>query len=1490
MADKNRRKSSILKIPKTAKTRAPLQDVDALEIKSSPDDEITSHTALRRRVSFAGKNFVKEFCAEADIASVFHAPEYEQLLLTSDSSNNTHSETVSDNNTTIQNGTQSSVFRSMCIQDDYDPCEQILKEYKGSSSSQVTSSHTTRTQKTRFSFGELQIPNFEAGDGSPVGSTKENPALCLEVPKQRDLVFENTSNPRKIDTKETIVQKVFPSPKSSSQSVKSSTVHGDSKLNHEKPFQYSVEDVQPADATQILNESMDFTTAVPCVIETNPFVRNVGCFPGGSGVMASEFNLSHSEIQITYASTDLTTALPSNIHFCPKEYDQTNLNHENKEENNQFSDRTVAKSETMDCTAALQSNTLHPHTHLTSEHIMESENFQSHSDSELMCSSMEFTTALPSNIQTHPEVNFVINRETARNEENCVASNKTVVMSTTMDFTSAMPSNIETHPEVNFVISRETARNEENCVASNKTVVMSTTMDFTSAMPSNIETHPEVNFVISRDTARDKENCVASNKTVVMSTTMDFTSAMPSNIETHPEVNFVISRDTGRNEENCVASNKTVVMSTTMDFTSAMPSNIQTHPHENFGTNIEIERNEENCVSSNKTVVVSTSMDLTRTMPSNIMEDPMSHITEHDISHSFGNEIRVNNDVSPHSSTKFMCTSMELTASLPTNIKTTPQENDKIDENIGKENNIFSNQSYMTCTTMEVSKTMPSNAQRNFGVENDHSKSYESTRSQKESIFVSNRTSPVLVGSTTQLRFGSNQSDTCQVPHVICMSREDTSTFSRDIQTQPILSETGIGNNFKYENAPLKSVANNTAENLAKPLSPIPHHSSVEASPEVCLRENKEAGETVCEVDDFPQVKELATSPSNDESGCRVLHQIPAVEQKTSVSKQKTSPSHHLDVNSQEVLKPADDDLPAGQTLKSTAPQSDATLEFDSISNPFESRPRLMSSPKKGEIESVVVQTSQYHVSTVGAPNSLPDHIVARDEEANPAKDGEESDDTMKYTTGSAGSAQTENVDSSNFSSSRPCLKSTPFKDASAAQTTPTIQVNFVESCQDGTEMEMDGVVINKSIVDGPLLDILAADFNLSDVQAPFHDYPSNSTLDNSGSVNLPPLQNAEQVEMLSTNIYSKDDEIRMPQILSDHMEYESNVSVIAPTAEPQQLPRQNLYLIASSEARPTLHVDNKSSPVRSRSTLGSEGSCSDKSADIYTSKRIRDSSQDNCESSIQEPLDSHVSKRKRNACSESKQTVEPSGVLPMTDPRSPLCDSFNKNSSDINSSDSTLSTSTVLSVDDIIYRNQKKHPICWEAVREGSSDLWTFNFHCTMLELKIHLKPSLLNGCIEAYSGYFHYNVNDSTKPIVLWGMKILQEMLSKPEWNSCLCHSTNFMSTLQKLVEVVFPVRKFIIEIIMQAGVSNIKISKDSLFFDVVSFKCHLWFQVHLRLDFWENYTPDHITIKNVVGTTRESEVKNLITGVKKDIYFLRNYVRDVKDYVRTLEEFCR
>ena len=49
----------ILKAPKTNQ-RAPLQDVNTLDVKSSHDEDATSHTSnLRRRVSFAGRNFVK---------------------------------------------------------------------------------------------------------------------------------------------------------------------------------------------------------------------------------------------------------------------------------------------------------------------------------------------------------------------------------------------------------------------------------------------------------------------------------------------------------------------------------------------------------------------------------------------------------------------------------------------------------------------------------------------------------------------------------------------------------------------------------------------------------------------------------------------------------------------------------------------------------------------------------------------------------------------------------------------------------------------------------------------------------------------------------------------------------------------------------------------------------------------------------------------------------------------------------------------------------------------------------------------------------------------------------------------------------------------------------------------------------------------------------------------------------------------------------------
>ncbi|KAE8738082.1 hypothetical protein FOCC_FOCC016457 [Frankliniella occidentalis] len=1521
MADRNRRKSSILKIPKT---RAPLQDVNSLDVKSSSDDEITSYTALRRRVSFAGKNFVKEFCSEAEIASVFHAPEYEQLLVTSDSSNNTHSDIVSDNNSTIQNRTQASAYRSLSIQDDYDPCEQILREFKGNNSTQPSTGQSKPAQKTRFSFGEIRVPTDEPENETPPVSSVESkkaPVQCLKFPDQKSQVSKENNKLSQVNPEE---QNRLPALSPRAQYFTSSNMCGDAGFNVVTPVMTSTMEVCSADATQFLDESMDFTRALPGIIQTNTFAPNLN----GS----KPIELCRESLQID--SCQQGSAEPSSMElgraFSTEIQEKLSSQDEKMVESAAPHSEKFIIGSTMGLTTSLPSDVReNPVGYYVDQDIIVSESVPCHSKTQLLCTSMEFTTALPTNIQTCLLQDDKFDVSIQNEEENFRSSNKTVAMSTTMELTTALPSNIresliDNHSEED-PRENEDIMECENVPSHSTSERMCTSMEFTTALPSNIQTHIQGNDKIVVNIGKEKDIHQSFNKTVPMSTTMEFTTAMPSNIKDLrlPEDDIQHHSDMGVIEREQCAHSKTQMMCTSMEFTTALPTNIQTPLEED-------DRHDEvNHKCQNKTNALSSTMEFTTVMSSNIRENVMHHYSEDTKEYPAGHHSHENtiesDKVASHSKTQILATSMEFTMALPNNIQTPPEEKYGDDEECHK----CPNKTNVLSTTMEFTAAMPSCITQNF----------------------------VEVGNIDKTKFGnekgnsipsSNSNVSTTSMEQVCSRREYTSTqvasaLCAEIQPQLIPSKIGFQCNENVEPClnivqgdkaiPLlsdstsvsmksqSSVTNNFAGNLenSRHLSsrgPDVCHIETEAmdTSGVCLKENVQESKSRTDNQAIHLMTEFMVTQPNQEESSRVYLHTPVVQQENSASKQKMSfneitISHHLNDNSAELPKQAEESLAADQIRKPSALLSGSGGGLNYIPDPFQSRPQLLPSPsKQGGIESLLVQTSQSQaVLTVGAQTAQPADIrrfVTKSSSLNMADhkqnkltmDDQEQGKQDLFQSDSAKLTVGVSKESPPFDpfKSRPCLKSTPIKEnAHIGQTISNSQPSTVESCINSGVKVLDSVLPKnrKSLVDGPLLDILARDCDM------FHDGSfselleiSETAVDNSVVMVHSHLERADAVKDLAPQIQSEFTEIRVPESFSDQIDIDRTVPVKSSTTISECVKEENKHLDGDCEVVTPLDTNDCRLSRSSGSTLESEGHSSEKSILIQSSKRSRDPSQETDEICLNKSLDRQLSKRMRDSSWES-QVAGPSKSTLTPDLQSRLSESLNRDScsSDVNCSDASLSTHVGLSINDIIYKNQIKHPQCWDARKSDDTDLWTFKFKCTCLELKVHLKPSrLVDGNIEANSGCFVFN--DSGKPVGQWGMKILKDTLSTKKWTSLLHHSTNFMDTLQQIVREVWPVRKFIIETIIQEKTENLKISNNGLYFDVVSFKCHLWFQVHLTLDFWENYTPDHISVNNVIGNTRELEVKNLITGVEKDVHFLRNYIRDVKDYVKTLEEFCK
>lgn len=481
MADRNRRKSSILKLPKS-NARAPLQDVNTLDVKASQDEDFTSHTALaRRRVSFAGKNFVKEFCSEADIASVYHAPEYEELLasaessglVTSDSSSNTHSSTtIGENNSTFGSRTQNSASKGDNIQDGYDPCDEIMQMFKGSKST-----HTEPlkpTGKLRLSFGDICIPNFEDENDlpmAPAGNCQTSTSHSGKDARENFLITRvtNTASSSVVKSQVKNSQVSFQHGNDVGQEHKTNTkvtktevpsviVCAEARQSAQaKRFIY--QDIKTLPSTQSSSPSLVGSLGENVSFEDEVFESPKSCLPQGGNKMVfsdescsakDSVNAAHSAAKASQISIDLFS---------------------NERANCDLADTTQCMNESMDFTKAVPGII----------HLGCLENPVADSMHETMAleTSMEFTKCLPSNIQE----GFATSKSIEiRDDKNGVA-NHTLAMSTSMEFTRPVPSKIE----VGFGGIENIQSNEENvAVNPSRTVAMSTSLELTRPMSCHV--------------------------------------------------------------------------------------------------------------------------------------------------------------------------------------------------------------------------------------------------------------------------------------------------------------------------------------------------------------------------------------------------------------------------------------------------------------------------------------------------------------------------------------------------------------------------------------------------------------------------------------------------------------------------------------------------------------------------------------------------------------------------------------------------------------------------------------------------------------------------------------------------------------------------------------------------------------------------------------------------------------------------------------------
>ncbi|XP_034250584.1 LOW QUALITY PROTEIN: uncharacterized protein LOC117651002 [Thrips palmi] len=1481
MADRNRRKSSILKLPKS-NARAPLQDVNTLEVKTTLDDDLTSHTALaRRRVSFAGKNFVKEFCSEADIVSVYHAPEYEELLasaessglVTSDSSNTHSSTTISENNSTFGSRAQLSASKSVSIQDDYDPCDEIMLQFKGKKGPQTQAQKPSG--KTRLSFGDICIPKFESEDAPPpaVETSTRNIKTCSSHKKadaQENYLMAGTKTSNPILGAHLCVRsKVF------NLLLKLSIIVS-------KSTKLSIKD--RTELRSVLIGSGE---------ERKPEVKRF-LFEGG--VAQSEYeDTSPSLVGSSVPTPTMENSVfvsQTNLAHSASEAPKIGIEHMNNVDCG-LGDTTQCMNESMDFTKAVPGvihigcleNPVADDNKIQLEPIRQS---LPHSKTQIMCTSMEFTQALPGNIQTdfqhgnNPfpdkreneirysnkakstatkpsgpvpseiQVGFPIDRITGVLQTEKEAVNQTIAMDSSMEMTKPLPSNIQ----VGFASNDIGILPKEGGMA-NCTTAMHTSMEMTRPLPSNIQVG-----LASNDMAGflHKDGGVA-NCTVAMHTSMEMTRPLPSNIQ----VGLAANDMAGIPYKEIGMVNHTIAMDTSMEMTKPLPTNIQVGLASNNMAGILHKEG----VMANCTTAMHTSMEMTRPLPSNIQVGLTSNNVA-GILHKEGGMVNC---------TTAIHTSMEMTKPLPSNIQVGLASNDMA--GILHKEGGMANCTTAMHTSMEMTKPLPSNIQVGLAA-NDMSGIPNKEIGMANDTIAMDTSMEMTKPLPSNIQIGLASNNVARIPHKQSGMANHTVAMDTSMEmTKPLPSNIQVG----FVSNDLAGITFNE-DGVAKPSTSFKE----EFDKDQKVQSNFLQGSVTIHSSDAHElpmghpsfeIEDSFVLPADPFKSKPLLNSSPprqsGIEAYQSLSK-KVAVSSQVGVehtqsgmglsSMSDIISPVPNELqekPLSNTRIGADPFKSKVISIlpHSVQAAVE-EVRSLEVPLRTTANTELSPRTKSHFSVSKSPNSI----------------------ALKAVSGSPiASTKTEHptpfLDVSNPFKSKSRLMNSPIKHSNEL----SVHVSPSNKEADGPNSEVRNDGAMQPTTATLLGDMSSHHLMISDEPDPFQDVPSvnmeiSASINDSGANLLhTTIKNAE---LTLQQMHSPDLEEMQP--ISRNKENSYLVKALEDMdCDPFPSEGASSALLPSNEANSCLSHQIASPEDEGSINKKSTRDDTDKIEGIQTAKRSRDHSLD-CRGV--DPNTSDESSSSKRLCKyrpvavskECKETFN--GTF-----GSDLSEKMSSSSSSNQNCSNTSSDEHFRSVDDIV-----SNPKLWIAMKKGE-DLWSFSFTHMCFELEVHLKmSSTAEGIVEGSHGRFLWNVSDSTKPIIRWGMKILMDKLDTKEWDSLLYHSPNFLNTMQKLRSTVIDIKSFLAEAIAQEGLLNLEYTPNSFSTLIMSFKLHLCFQVTVELDLLERFTPDHITVLNIFGKVREQEVKNLVTGVKKDKFFVRNYIRDIKDYVVTLESFCK
>lgn len=553
-------------------------------------------------------------------------------------------------------------MKSGNIQDDNDPSDEIIREFKVATASKCAPqpSHPSR-KKTRFSFGEINIPSEEgdANEQHPEGDESNcGPLQTKNILKPQASFLSSTTKSVEIEQAESYA------------SVETSkTNHMATKSQHEEG------DASVLSRQEVLHTaSIKVTTTEISVNQLDTQrLQSTGKLPASSILRGATDDCSGHFSKITEPKSSSTpledeVLLPASTHFqVPNVTDKTVFDNSGME-------FTVPIPGIIECgNVALSSNSnqmsviLKQKSRCSVQDLNESETKK--------CNSVSLCGELMSRQSAQ---NSIMREDTGFEHP----ADSTICLNDSMEFTKAIPGVIELQlqaPQL-FISSNSPTRNIVGTESIADTCTVS--QAFSKRLLENYDT------VFSDQEASQAiippHNVELNSRAQVKGMSMALVENLPRNV--HSDSDNQNNDEEAYQQEKGGSLSQTQVFSTSMEFTEVLSGNIQ-------------------IMCEN---VITETVDA-KLHPVPALSPNLGISTPQSLSKNIHAELQNSSEDVPHSETQLGCTSMEFTKVLPGNIEVEfRKENEDLQQHLEA---APLSQTQLMCTSMDFTEVLPTNIQ-----------------------------------------------------------------------------------------------------------------------------------------------------------------------------------------------------------------------------------------------------------------------------------------------------------------------------------------------------------------------------------------------------------------------------------------------------------------------------------------------------------------------------------------------------------------------------------------------------------------------------------------------------------------------------------------------------------------------------------------------------------------------------------------------------------